>query len=333
MPSSFTPGLPRRQALTLGAAGLAALAPGGGARAEAWPARAIRIVVPYAPGGTTDIAARLVGEQLSRRLGQPVVIENRPGANSILGAGVVASSPPDGYSFVMVIGAHAANATLFKGRLPFDPVADFAPVSHVVSAPLILAGSGKMRPRTLPELLAEAKAKPGALNFGSSGIGAAAHLTMEDLQARTGTRLVHVPYRGTQPALQDLIAGNISAMFDTYSTLRPQFEAGNARPLAIASAARPPFAPDIPTFAEAGVPDFVSSTWCLLLAPARTPPEIVRRVSTEIAAIVREPATVRNLEGMGFETVGGTPEEAGRFLEAEIARWAAVIRAANVQVE
>jgi len=303
------------------------------AQATDYPTKPIRIVVPYAPGGTTDIATRMVGEQLSQRLGQPVVIENRPGANSIIGAGNVASSPPDGYSLVMVIGAHAANATLYAGKLPFDPLADFAPVSHVVSAPLILAGSTKIAARTLPEFLAEAKARPGELNYGSSGIGAAAHLTMEDLQARTGTRLTHVPYRGTQPALQDLLAGNIAAMFDTYSTLKPQFDAGTIRPLAIASAVRTKFAPDLPTFAESGVPDFVSSTWCMLLAPAKTPAPIIDRIATETGDMVRQPAMSARLEELGFIIVGSTPTEASDFLKAEIDRWSRVIHTAGVRVE
>lgn len=325
--------LTRRAALAATAALGCAICGPEPAWAENWPTRPIRIVVPYAPGGTTDIAARMVGEQLSQRLGQPVVIENKPGANSIIGAGSVASSPPDGYALVMVIGAQAANATLFTGRLPFDPVADFAPVSHVVSAPLILAGSTKLAARTLPEFLAEAKARPGQLNYGSSGIGAAAHLTMEDLQARTGMRLTHVPYRGTQPALQDLLAGNIAALFDTYSTLKPQFDAGTIRPLAIAAAVRASFAPNLPTFAEGGVPDFVSSTWCLLLAPARTAAPIVERLAAEIRDMVRQPAMATRLQDLGFEVVGSTPAEAGAFLKGEIDRWGRVIRAAGVTVE
>ncbi|WP_159998737.1 tripartite tricarboxylate transporter substrate binding protein [Roseomonas sp. 18066] len=320
-----------RRALAPLAAGL--LATPALVRADTYPSKPIRIVVPYAPGGTTDITARLLGEQLGKRLGQSVVIENKPGANSIIGAGSVASSPADGSSLVMVIGAHAANATLFAGRLPFDPVKDFAPVSHVVSAPLILAGSGKSPVTSVPELLEAAKKNPGGLNYGSSGVGAAAHLTMEDLQARTGTRMTHVPYRGTQPALQDLLAGNIAAMFDTYSTLKPQIDAGSIRALGISSRERAGFAPGIPTFAEAGIADFVSSTWCLLLAPAATPAAIVQRLSVESAAIVRDPGMAAKLQAMGFEVVGSDPEQAATFLNAEVERWGRVIRAANVVVE
>jgi len=261
------------------------------------------------------------------------VVENKPGANSIVGAGAVATSPPDGHTLAMVIGAHAANATLYAGRLPFDPVASFAPVSHVVTAPLVLAGTGKLPVRTLQEFIARAKARPGGINYGSSGVGAAAHLTMEDLKLRTGIDLVHIPYRGTQPALQDLVAGNIGALFDTYSTLKPQFDAGTIRPLGIASAQRASFAPDLPTFAEAGVPEFVSSTWCMLLAPAGTPGPVVERISTEVARIVRDPAMAARFEALGFEPVGSTPEQARAFLGSEIERWGAVIRASDVKVE
>jgi tripartite-type tricarboxylate transporter receptor subunit TctC len=327
------PPMSRRTATSLGALALGAIALPSRARAADYPAKPIRIVVPYAPGGTTDIATRMVGEPLARALGQPVVVENKPGANSIVGAGAVAASPPDGYALAMVIGAHAANATLYAGRLPFDPVAGFAPVSHVVTAPLVLAGSARLPARTLGEFIAHAKARRGSINYGSSGVGAAAHLTMEDLKLRTGIDMVHVPYRGTQPALQDLIAGNIGALFDTYSTLKPQFDAGTIRPLGIASAKRAGFAPDIPTFAEAGVPDFVSSTWCMLLAPAGTPSPVVERLSAEVARIVRDPAMAARFEALGFEPVGGTPDEARAFLGSEIARWGAVIRAADVKVE
>jgi tripartite-type tricarboxylate transporter receptor subunit TctC len=321
--------LARRAALGAGAALLTAPA----ARAAGYPDRPIRIVVPYTPGGTTDVAARFVAEPLSKALGQPVVVENRPGANSILGAGAVAASPPDGYSFAVVIGAHAANATLYKGKLPFDPVASFAPVSLMMLAPLVLGANARLPFTDLPGMLAYARARPGALNYGSSGIGAAAHLTMEDLQARTGVQMVHVPYRGTAPALQDLLSGNIGVMFDSYSSLRAQFESGAIRPIGFASAARPSWAPGIPTLIEGGLPDFVSSTWCLLLAPAGTPRDIVERVSAEVARIVRDPAAAERLRGLGFDAAGSSPEEAGAFLRGEIDRWAKVIATAKVTVE
>jgi len=316
----------------LGLAGTVAAFSGARAQPADFPNKPLRIIVPYTPGGTTDIATRLVAEPLARALGQPVVVENRPGANSILGVGIAATSPPDGHTMVMVLPAHAANATLQAGRLTFDPLA-FAPVCLVVQAPLVLAGSRHVPAQNLREYLEHARARPGQMNYGSSGIGATAHLAMEDLQLRTGVRMTHVPYRGTQPALADLLAGHIGMMFDTYSTLKPQFEAGNIRPLGIATASRPSFAAELPTMIEGGIPDFVVSSWCMLLAPPRTPQPIVDRLALEVGRIVREPAMARRLQDLGFVVEGRPSAETGVFLRAEITRWAGVIRAANVTVD
>ncbi|MCB4822710.1 Bug family tripartite tricarboxylate transporter substrate binding protein [Roseicella aerolata] len=321
--------LSRRAVLALGA--LAGGAPA--AWAMDYPTRPVRIIVPYTPGGTTDIATRLVGEPLSKALGQPVVVENRPGANSIVGAAAAATSAPDGHTLVMVLPAHAANATLQAGKLPFDALAGFAPVSLVVSAPLVLAGSKHIQAQTLRDYLDYARRNPGKVNYGSSGIGATAHLAMELLKMRTGVQMEHIPYRGTQPALQDLMAGNIGLMFDTLSPLKPQFEAGNVRPLGIATAQRIAAAPDLPTVIEGGIEDFVASSWCMLLAPAGTPPAIVDRIATEVGRIVREPAMSAKLQELGFVVEGRPPAETGAFLRAEVERWGSVIRAANVTVE
>jgi tripartite-type tricarboxylate transporter receptor subunit TctC len=301
------------------------------ASAQAWPTRPIRFIVPYTPGGFTDLSTRLVSEPLSRVLGQPVVVENRPGANSILGVGQTATSPADGYTFVTVLPAHAANATLQAGRLPFDAVGSFAPVSVIARSPLVLAATAKMPIRTLREMVTFAKSN--RLTYGSSGIGSTAHLAMELLQIREGFRGEHVPYRGTQPALQDLIAGNIVAMFDVNSALRPQIDARNITGLAVASEERPPFARDLPTLIEGGVPDFSVSTWSMLLAPAGTPREIVTRVSTEVAKILREPAMTERLLGMGLLADGRGPDETASFLRAEVDRWGQVIRTGGITVD
>jgi tripartite-type tricarboxylate transporter receptor subunit TctC len=321
--------LPRRALVSLAAGlGLAATA-----RAADYPTRPLRIIVPYTPGGTTDIAARLVAEPLAKVLGQPVIVENRPGANSIVGAAAAATSPPDGYTLVMVLPAHAANATLQAGKMPFDAIASFAPVSLVVSAPLVLAGSRQIPAQTLPDYLDYARKNPGKMNYGSSGIGATAHLAMELLKLHTGVQMEHIPYRGTQPALQDLMAGNIGLLFDTYSTLKPQFDAGTIRPLGIAARERAAFAPDLPTIIEGGLPDFAASSWCMLLAPAGTPPDITTRLSAEVASIVREPAMTTKLQDLGFVVEGRSPTETATFLQSEVARWGEVIRAAKVTVE
>jgi tripartite-type tricarboxylate transporter receptor subunit TctC len=321
--------LSRRTSLALGLlAGTAATA-----RAADYPTRPVRIIVPYTPGGFTDLSARLVAEPLSRVLRQPVVVENRPGANSILGAGVAASSPPDGYTLVMVLPAHAANATLQAGKMPYDPVTSFTPISVIATSPLVLAGGKHLPARNWAEFLDHAKARPGALTYGSSGIGSTAHLAMELLQIRTGLRMVHAPYRGTQPALQDLMGGNIGALFDIDSALRPQFQAGNIVPLGIAAAERASFAPDLVTFAEHGIADFVVTTWTMLLATAGTPAEIVERISAEITKIVREPAMTARLAEMGLLAEGRTPAQTAGLLRSEVERWGTVIRTANITVD
>lgn len=321
--------LSRRAVLTL--AGLAAPAI---ARAQDFPNKPIRIIVPYTPGGITDVSTRLVAEPLGRALGQPVVVENRPGANSIVGAGAVAASPADGYTLAMVLPAHAANQTLQAGKMPFDSVTSFAPVSLVVQAPLVIAGSKHVAANTLREYIAYAKARPGQINYGSSGIGSTAHLAMAQLALLTGLEMTHIPYRGTQPALADLMSGNISIMFDAYAGLKSQFDGGTIRPLGIATTERAPFAPNLPTVAEAGgVPNFAASSWCMLLAPARTPAPIVERFSAEVAKIVREPAMKARLEDMGFITEGRTPAATAQFLGQEVERWGNVIRQANITVE
>jgi tripartite-type tricarboxylate transporter receptor subunit TctC len=323
------PAVSRRAVMALG--GLAAT--GAAAQTAGYPGRPIRIIVPYTPGGTTDIATRLVAEPLSKALGQPVVVENRPGANSIVGAAAAATSAADGYTIVMVLPAHAANATLQAGKMPFDAITSFTPVSLVVTAPLVLAGSKHVPAQTLRDYIEYARKNPGRMNYGSSGIGATAHLAMELLKLQTGIRMEHIPYRGTQPALQDLMVGNIGLLFDTYSTLKPQFEGGNIRPLGIATAGRPAFAPDLPTVIEGGVEGFVASSWCMLLAPAGTPQGIVDRLAAEVGRIVREPAMTTRLQDLGFVVEGRPPAPTGEFLRAEVARWGSVIRSANVTVE
>ena len=323
----------RRAALALGAFAGGLMGAESRAQTADFPTRPVRIIVPYTPGGTTDIATRLVADPLSKALGQPVVVENKPGANSIVGAAAAASSPPDGYTMVMVLPAHAANATLQAGKMPFDPVAGFSPVSLVVQAPLVLAGNKQVPARTLREFLEYAKRNPGEVNYGSSGIGATAHLAMELLKLRTGVRMEHIPYRGTQPALQDLMAGNIGLLFDSYSTLKPQFDAGNIVPLGIAAAERPAFAPDLPTVMEGGIDRFVASSWCMLLAPAGTPQGVVDRLSAEVGKIVRDPAMATKLQDLGFVVKGLPPARTGEFLRSEVERWGSVIRSANVTVE
>jgi tripartite-type tricarboxylate transporter receptor subunit TctC len=288
--------------------------------------------VPYTPGGYTDFMARTVGQKLSEVLGQPLVFENRPGANSVIGADAVAKSAPDGYTFGTVIAAHAVNASL-NPKLPYNVLKDFSYVSLMSVAPLIMVANPTLPANNVRELLALAKAKPGELNFASSGVGAAAHLTMELFKSRTGIDMVHVPYKGTAPALTDLIGGRVNVMFDVVGPLMPHVRAGTIKALVVTASERMPAAPEVPIMAEAGVPDFASGTWAGLIAPAGLPKDIANRVSTEVAKIVREPAMRERLAREGYEAVGNTPAEYEQFMRDEVAKWAKVIKDSNIKSE
>ncbi len=303
------------------------------ATAQSYPTRPIRWIVPYPPGGITDSVARIVTQKMQESLGQPVLSENRPGANSILGADLAAKAAPDGYTFLTVIAAHAANATLYAGRLPYDSVKSFAPVSLAGIAPLILTSSNAFPAKTVKELIEYAKANPGKISFGSSGIGAAAHLTTELLKQTAGIEMVHVPFKGTAPALQSLMTGDIQLLIDTPSSLLPPARGGRIRALALFSARRIPGAAEVPTVAESGGPAIESATWVAFLAPAGTPREIVTRISSEAAKAVNLPEIRSRFEQSGIEPVGGTPEQLARFMDDEIAKWAKVIQAAGVKPE
>jgi len=300
--------------------------------AQSWPNRPIRMVVPYTPGGYTDLMARLVSEKMSAALGQPIVIENKPGANAAIGTDAVAKAAPDGYTFGTVIAAHSVNPTL-NPKLPYDAMKDFTYVSLTSVAPLILIATPSLPAKDMKEFIALAKAKPGSLNFASSGIGSAAHLTMEMLKSREGINLQHIPYKGTSGALQDTVGGQINVMFDVIGPLMSQVKSGNARALAVAAKERVPAAADVPTMTEAGVPDFVSGTWSGIIAPAGTPKEIVDRVSAEAKKALTDPDLKKKLEDQGIVPMGTTPDEFRAFVTDEIARWKKVITDAGIKME
>ena len=298
-----------------------------------YPTRPIKWIVPYTPGGITDSATRMITQRLEGVLGQPIVIENKPGANSIVGVEAASRSNPDGYTFVTVIGGHAANATLYAGKLPFDPVKSFVPVSLVGIAPLIVVANNDFPAKDMKDLIAYAKANPGKISFGSSGIGAAAHLTTELLKQTADINMVHIPYKGTAPALIALLGGDIQILTDVPSSLMPHVRAGKVRALGLFAAKRSPGATEVPTVAEAGGPPIEGSTWVLFLAPAGTPREIVNRVSSEVAKIVASPEIRARFDSLGIEGVGSNPVEAAKFLDDEIAKWANVITVAGVKPE
>jgi tripartite-type tricarboxylate transporter receptor subunit TctC len=318
----------RRTALAATAA--AALVPGA-ARAQAWPARQIRWVVPYTAGGLTDVTTRLTLEKMN--VGQTFVVDNKPGANSLIGAEIVANAAPDGYTFLTVIAAHAANKTLYAGKLKFDPVKGFAPVSLVGVAPLIITVTNDLPVKNVGELIAYAKKNPGKISFGSSGVGAAAHLTSEMMKQVAGIDMVHVPYKGTAPALADLASGNIQMLIDAPIGVMAQVRAGKIRALAMLSKNRVPGVEEVPTIVESGGPLIESSTWVMFLAPAGTPKEIVDKMSAEVSRAVKDESLRKRLAEQAVIPVGATPEETGKFLQSEIDKWEKVITTAGVKAD
>ena len=317
-------------ALSVASVVLAAAAAESYAQAK-YPSRPIRVVVPYTPGGITDVMTRMVMTEVGKDFNQTLIIDNRPGANSIVGVDIVSKANPDGYTLVSVIPAHAANQTLYP-KLPYDSLKSFEPVSLLGTAPLIACVSNNLPAKTVKELVEHAKARPGQLSFASSGVGAAAHLTTELLMLTTGIKMVHVPYKGTAPALLDLSGGQVQFMMDTPLSLLPHAKAGKIRALALAADKRAAVAPDVPTFIESGV-QVVGGTWVGVLAPAKTPREIVTTLNKAIVNVVKRQDIHDRIVQVGIDPVGNTPEQFTQFLRDEIAKWGKVIKAANVKVE
>ncbi len=318
---------------TFGVAAAAMLAVPGAALSQAQPDKAMRWVVPYPAGGITDAVTRLVSAKLSGTLERTIVVDNKPGANSIIGAETVARAAPDGATLLTVIAGHAANATLYAGKLSFDPVRSFVPVSLMGIAPLVLTASKNFAPNDIRELIAYAKANPGRVAFGSSGIGAAAHLTSEMFKQMTGTDMVHVPYKGSAPAVQDLMSGQIQILIDSPSSMMPHVRAGKIKALAMLARERLPAAAEVPTIVEAGGPPLESATWMMALAPAGTSTETAKRLSQEISRIVLETDVKDRFVEMAIIPAGWTPERTSNFLSEEVVRWAGVIKQAGVTLE
>ncbi|WP_066339755.1 tripartite tricarboxylate transporter substrate binding protein [Azohydromonas lata] len=310
----------------------AALAAPAAAFAQNWPGKPIRLIVPYPPGGFTDVTARLIGQKLGERLGQTVVVDNKSGANGTLGVDALAKAPADGYTLAVVIAAHAANTTLYA-KLPYDPRKDLAGVSLIGISPLVAAVNNDAPFKTVPELIAYAKKNPGKVSFGSSGNGSAVHLTTELLKSVTGADMVHIPYRGAAAALTDLMGGQIQLFMDAAQGLIQPGRSGKVRLIGVAAEKRLPVLPEVPTFIEQGVSGFTGSTWAGLLAPAGTPQPVLRRVSEEVAQIVRLDDVKAKLEAMGTIPMGSSPAEFDAFINAETAKWGKVIREAKVVLE
>ncbi len=300
---------------------------------SSFPTRAITIVVPAAPGGILDQAARLVAGELAKLVGQPVVVENKAGASQIIGAQAVARADPDGHTLLMgSIGPNAAHYGVYAGRLPYAP-ADFTPVVHVISMPNVLLVNPGVAANTVGELVALAKSRPGGLVLGSSGTATSGHLAAELLKVRAGIDLTHVPYKGSTPAMTDLIGGQVQVMVDNLVTALPQIKAGRVRALAVTSGQRVAELPAVPTVAEAGYPGFEVTVWVGLMAPGRTPAPVVEMLNREVARLLATPAVKQRIADMGGWTVPMTPAQFGTYVRSEIDKWTTVARQAGIRAD
>jgi tripartite-type tricarboxylate transporter receptor subunit TctC len=302
------------------------------AAAQDWPAKPVHFIVPYPPGGGTDVIARIVQQRLSEALKQPVVIENRGGAGGALGTEVAAKSAPDGYTFLFTLSSHTINPLLYK--LNYDVERDFAGVTLIVSVPQLIAAHPGAPLKSMEDVVAMAKAKPGLLPFASVGNGTPSHIAGELLKLRTGIDILHVPYKGGGPAVADTLGGQVPLLFVTMPAAMSHVRAGKLRPLAVTTIKRNPGAPEIPTVAEAlKIPDYEVDSWYALFAPAKTPPAIVARMQKEVARVIQLPDVKQKLLEQGGDTVGSTPEELDRVVRAEVRKWAEVVREAKLKVD
>ncbi len=302
-------------------------------QAQTFPDRPIRLIAPFPAGGLADVLARAVGDQMTKSLGQPVVVENRAGAGGNTGALAVATAAPDGYTLLMSsAGILTANPFLYE-KMPFDVETAFIPISNVAEMSMILVVHPNVEAKTLKDLVALAKARPGKLNFGSPGIGTTGHLGLAMFMHAAGVKITHVPYRGAAPAVQDLIAGQIDGVVDNPPTVISHIESGKLRPLAVAAASRMKLLPNVPTAAEGGVANYEASSWFGIAAPSGTPPAIVARLHQAIGAALRQPAMQERFAKSGARLVGDTPQEFAAQIRAERARWGEIIKAAGIKAE
>ena len=312
---------------------LAAAVPSAVDAADTYPVRPVRIVVAYTPAGTTDILARVIAQKMNEAWGQPVIVDNRPGANGNIGTEYAAKATPDGYTLLLTTaGPHGINPSLYR-KIGFDAVRDFAPITLIAIVPNILVVNNGLPVKDVKELIAHAKANPGKLNYGSPGAGSTAHLSMELFKSMTGTHLVHVPYKGSAGVLSDLLGGQISVTMDNMPPYLPQVKAGKIRALAVTPSKRSPAMPELPTVAEAGVRGYDSGAWFGLLAPAKTPRDTIAKLSSETLRILGLPDVKTRLSELGAEPVGGSPEQFAAHIKSEIAKWAKVIKDANVELQ
>jgi tripartite-type tricarboxylate transporter receptor subunit TctC len=301
--------------------------------AQQYPSKPIRFVVPYPPGGPLDTIARLLGAKVGESLGQPVVVDNKPGAGGNIGADIVAKSPADGHTILMgAVATHAINPTLYKS-IPYDPIKDFAPVTQVASTPNVLVVHPSVPATSVREFIAYAKANPGKLNFGSGSTGSAGHLAGELFKSMAGVEMAHIPYKGAAPAMQDLVGGQIQLMFDNLASSLGQVKAGKIRALAVTTAKKTPLAPELPTIAESGLPGFDISTWFGIFVPAGTPKAAVDRLYDEFAKALNAPDVREKMFALGAEPVASRPEDFAAFVKAEAAKYAKLVKSSGAKVD
>ena len=313
--------------------GLAFASLAGVSHAQAWPSKPIRWIVPFAPGGTTDILARTIAEKLTPALGKPVIVENNPGAGGSVGATQTAKAAPDGYTIMGgTISTHAINASLYK-KLPYDPVKDFVPITLIARVPNLLVVNPEVPAKNVKELIALLKANPGKYTFASSGNGTSQHLSGELFKSMAGVDMQHIPYKGSPPALQDVVGGQVTMTFDNITTAWPLAKAGKLRALAVTTAKRSPIAPDVPTLAESGLAGYEVGSWQGVFAPAGTPPDVVKRLNTEIVKIINMPDVRAKLEALGAEPVGNSSDEFATIVKSEVAKWAKVVKESGAHVD
>ncbi|MDP2241117.1 MAG: tripartite tricarboxylate transporter substrate binding protein [Burkholderiales bacterium] len=300
--------------------------------AQSYPQRPIRLVVPYAAGGSTDTVARIVGQRLSERLGQQVVVDNRTGAGTLIGTGIVAQSAPDGYTLLMATPPLVINPTLYP-TVPYVLERDFAPVTNIAASSNLLVVHSALPAKSVRELIALLKAHPGKYNYGSSGIGGASHLAIALFASMAGVEVVHVPYKGGAPAVADLVAGRLDLMMANLTTAQPHIRAGRLRALGVGTQQRTPLFPEMPTLAESGVPGFEANNWNGMVAPRGTPRAVVDRLHKEVVAVLGEPAIAERLTRAGLDPIGDTPVEFSKYLKAEADKWEKVVKSAGIKAE
>ncbi len=314
------------------ALGALALCAAAVSQAQTFPSQTITMLIPYPPGGSADMLARPMLAMLQKELGQPVVLDYKAGAGGTIATGMLARAKPDGYTILMVLAAHAINASLYT-KLPYDARKDFAPVSMLATLPLLLAGPLTTPFNTVPELIAYGRANPDKLTFASAGNGNTSHLAGEMFKTATGIKMLHIPYKGSSPAVVAMLGGEVSMMFDSISTSLVQVKAGKLKAVAVTGDKRSPLLPDVPTVKESGVPSFVVNGWYGILAPAGTPPEVVAKLNQALNKTVRDPKVAAQLTEYGYDVVGTTPEAFGRHIDAELVRWKDAVQASGAKLE